>query len=212
MIYLPKALNFFVFFLCSLIALFTLQQNFDYFVNEYPGQVFILILTLIILITILVLIYRSHIDHTKLLIVFIVLSFIIRTCFAYGINTPVESDFLAMYDSAQKAAAGDFSWINNGYFRRWAYQVPFTLFETLLLKISPTILFIKTINIIAMVFSNILIYCIISHISSKKAGLAGFFIYMVYPQPLLLASVLTNQHCATTLFLLSVYLLIKGSH
>lgn len=212
---LPKALLCFGFILCGVISIFTIRQNINLFHDEQTAtEGWILIFTLALLLLLVIAICRLRYDAAKwpLLFILLAVSLGIKIVFVFGPATPIESDFLALFQGAEKAAAGDFSWIRHGYFARWPYQVPFSMFEALLLKINPSFWILRIANLLFMQASNILVYFIVKKLASEKAALLAFVLYMIYPAPLLLGSVLTNQHGATAFFLLSVYLFLQGEH
>lgn len=150
-------------------------------------------------------------DIYKLLILLVVLSLVIRAGVAHGLQTPPDSDFVLLYKAARKAAEGDYSWAQSGYFSSWAYQIPFVLAQSVPLRVIDSIDVLKAINVVFMALSNFFIFLIARELASEKAGIYAFVLYMVYPAPLLFAPVLTNQHISTMLMLAGVYVFIKNS-
>jgi len=206
-----KLLLTFVFFVGAAVASFTIWQNISYYTDSYsPLECRTLFFSIIMLLVSMAAIYHLPIGHKKLLTIMIFLSLSFRIILTFSFNPPAVSDFSIMYEAAIKASAGDFSWMETKYFQLWGYQIPFVLIQSLLLKIYPSITTLKIANVFFMLCSNILIYCILKHLVSVKAGLVGFALYMIYPQPMLLGPVLTNQHGAMAFFLLAVYLLLRG--
>ena len=76
----------------------------------------------------------------------------------------------------------------------WAYQIPFVLFQSLILRISPTVKAIQLVNLLFMTGTVGLIYAIAKKYFSEVAGLIAAFLYAIYPGAIHMASVLTNQH------------------
>lgn len=69
--------------------------------------------------------YKCKIPHFLPLL--LILSTLVHVIAVFAVQTPLESDFAMLYQAAQKAAAGDFSFQHHGYFYRWAYQTGFVL-------------------------------------------------------------------------------------
>ncbi len=44
-----------------------------------------------------------------------------------------SSDFLLLYNAAEALSRGDASALADGYFQMWGYQIPFVLYESLVL-------------------------------------------------------------------------------
>ena len=125
------------------------------------------------------------------------------------IDTPPASDFEALYNAAEKTVGGDMSWLQDRYFARWAYQIPFVLYEAFVIKLFGGITALKIINVIFMLGIDYLIYLMAEKIAGKRAALCAAFLYAVYPDAVHLSSVLTNQHIAAFFLLLALYFLLR---
>lgn len=58
--------------------------------------------------------YKCKIPHFLPLL--LILSTLVHVIAVFAVQTPLESDFAMLYQAAQKAAAGDFSFQHHGYF------------------------------------------------------------------------------------------------
>ena len=141
------------------------------------------------------------------------LSLVIRLFFAVAIPTEQISDFSILYEAAQSAAMGDFSWAHaqSGYFYYWAYQIPFALYEAVILRLFHSMLALKLFNVLVMVGANYLLYRIAKLYLSETASLCVTLIYAIHPETLVWTTVLTNQHIAVFFLLLGALFLLRAT-
>lgn len=124
-------------------------------------------------------------------------------------SQPVQ-DFNTMYSAATQLAAGDFSYLENLYFFNWAYQSAFVAYEALVIRLFGTSLLpLQLLNALWLGGIALMVYKIGRTFLSEKLAQTAALFYSVYPAPLALAGVLTNQHLATFLFLSAFYLCVK---
>lgn len=135
---------------------------------------------------------------------------VIRLGFILVVPTVPVSDFEMLYQAAQASAQGDFQWshVNNGYFYVWAYQIPFVLYEAAVIRVIPSMLALKLLNVVWITGAAYLVYRISRRVVPEWAALYGAFLYGAYPGTMLLASVLTNQHIAMFFLLLGIELTV----
>lgn len=162
------------------------------------------------------LIMRTTASPVRVLCAVLLLSLAVRVFFLATIPTEPDSDFLLLYDAAKSATAGDFSWTHDqqaygGYFYRWGYQIPFVLYEAVILGLFRSILALKLFNVLFMVGANYLLYRIARLFLSEKASLCVALIFAVFPDMLWYTTVLTNQHIALFFLLLGVLLLLRAA-
>lgn len=140
------------------------------------------------------------------------ISFILRIIVVILFETPIVSDYAVMYDTAKEIISGNLNAAKTaefGYMLRWGYQMGYTLFMVLILFISNSALAIKIVNCFATSLIVLLIYLIAKEITNKKVARVASVLYMFFPFPLLLNTVLSNQHIASMFFLLAIYILIS---
>ena len=86
----------------------------------------------------------------------------LRLCFALSLPTAPMSDFQAFYQAAEEMRTGSLSWTHvytsDDYFYRWAYQIPFTLYEAGILSICPSIVAVKLADVLWMTLSVFPLY------------------------------------------------------
>ena len=99
----------------------------------------------------------------------------------------------------------DKSWLENSFFSAWGYQIPFVYYEAFILKLFGSELALKLLNVAFMVVTNVLIYLIAGKCTNSRAAFITAVLYSVYPAPVLLSSVLTNQHISLMFFMLGIY-------
>lgn len=138
----------------------------------------------------------------------IALSFSIRFIWIGIIPTEPVSDFKIMYDGAVQASKGLFDFSNSTYFTTWPYQLGFTMYQALVVKLFGEGLFIlKFVNVIFSVGTCILIYLISTKIFGEAAGRIAGILYAINIPSIFMSSVLTNQYISTFLFTLGFYLI-----
>lgn len=162
--------------------------------------------TIITLIGIYIISYKMKIPYFAL-ILFIV-SFLMRLVTIFVFNTPLESDFEFLYQMSSSLLIGDMGYTESTYMLDWGYQIGFIFYQTILLKIFNSIVFLKIINCIMAAGITLLIYLILKEIVEKKAAKFTALLYMVYPHTLLLTTVLTNQHSSAFFIILGLYTMI----
>lgn len=189
---------------------FLLVQNLSVLVKEsvfpylLPYLAFIFILYFIL--------NKLKIESKYFILILFILAFISKAGVALIVNTPPISDFQLFYDAAVKASQGDFSFSGSGYFKYWGYQTGIVLFYSGIIKImGPGILPIKLVNCAFMAGTNILIYLMAKRMVSEKYSRLAALMYLVYPAPYFLASVLTNQHISNFFLFLGIYIIISRS-
>lgn len=158
---------------------------------------------------------RLNCREEKLLLAVMALSLAARLAYVLIIPSQPASDFMVLYRCAQWASQGDFDWVTNGagngYFGYWPYQIPFVLYEAVILKLFKSMWALKAMNLVFMLGINYLIYKISALVSDKRAALCAAFIYAVYPSAVHMSSVLTNQHISTFFLLWGLYLILSAS-
>nr|WP_028401309.1 glycosyltransferase family 39 protein [Ectobacillus panaciterrae] len=154
------------------------------------------------------------INNRTFLAILITIAFLLRLGWILWIPTPVQSDFAEMYQGAVQAAKGDFSFSKNPYFSAWVYQLGFTMYEALIVRVFGEGLFIlKLLNVLYCTGTVFLVYQIAARLFNESSARMAGVIYAVYTPSILMCSVLTNEHIAHFLFYLGFYLLIrKGFH
>lgn len=146
-------------------------------------------------------------------IVLFLFSFVIRFFVISIINTPIVSDFKTMYEAARQINLGNIISVQNSpYFQLWGYQWGHTLYMSFFLKCIPSVFFLKVLNIFFSSGSIVLLYLIGKDFVKERVARGMSLLYVFFPFPLLLNTVLTNQHHATFFFLLALYFLISKKH
>ena len=188
-----KLLNIIMFILFLIIVIFTKSK-----------------LTIFLGLPILFLLIKL-VDKIKIknyLIFIFSLSLIIRIITIILLKVPVLDDYKTMLDAAISINNNDLSFLNDFYFKTFSYQLGFTIYESILLKIINSITFLQVINSLITSLIVVMIYQIGKTISNEKSAKVVSLLYLLYPYPLYLNSVLTNQHLSILLVLVSIYLIL----
>jgi 4-amino-4-deoxy-L-arabinose transferase-like glycosyltransferase len=153
--------------------------------------------------------YRFKIPH--FLPVLLVLSTIVHVIAIFAVQTPLEMDFATMYQAAQQAAVGDFSFQNGlYYFYCWAYQTGFVLWEAAILRLTGSMAAIKLIHALMLSGINAFIYLFARRFVEERAAQAAALLYLVTLFPTIMLCSLTNQHVSAFFLLLGIYILTSG--
>ena len=188
-----KLLNIIMFILFLIIVIFTKSK-----------------LTIFLALPILFLLMKL-VDKIKIknyLIFIFSLSLIIRIITIILLKVPVLDDYKTMLDAALSINNNDLSFLNDFYFKTFSYQLGFTIYESILLKIINSITFLQVINSLITSLIVVMIYLIGKTISNEKSARVVSLLYLLYPYPLYLNSVLTNQHLSILLVLVAIYLIL----
>ncbi len=150
---------------------------------------------------------RSSLLSPMLLLTFAVFTQMLAVI---AIDAQPVSDFSLMYSSAVSTVNGDLSWTGTEYFQRWAYQIPFVLYEALVLSVSNSMRALQLMNIFFAVGCIWLVYMLAAlYLEQSKAVFVGFM-YALCPSAVIFTPVLTNQHISLFFMLLGIYVYLAG--
>ena len=167
------------------------------------------IYTIIIFGIIVFISFRMNISKFPLML--FILSMLTKVIAILIITPPIESDFLTMYQASNLLRVGDLSYTESSYFIKWGYQVGHVVYQAILLNICNSTFFLKIVNCLALSGTTVLIYLIVKDLLNEKVAKFTSLAYVFYLHPVLLTTVLTNQHVPTFLFFLALYLIIKDN-
>ena len=193
--------------LLNVVGIVSFQKLFS-FNSIYEFAIIIGSILVIAIISMLLLNIR---DNRKFVVLLFITSFIVRYLWIIFVDTYPASDFKIMYDAALELAKGNYeSVFNTGYFNVWVYQLGFTAYLAIILKLFNNSLFIvKFINVIIISFITIIIYFSAKKLVSEKIARIPAILYALYVGSIVNTSVLTNQHLATLLFYLAILLILS---
>jgi hypothetical protein len=135
-----------------------------------------------------------------------------RIVWIAAVDTAPVSDFLDMHSAALSAAAGDLSFGENEYFSRWAYQLGFTFYEALAIKLfGSSLIVLKLLNVLFQAGTAVVLYKCAVRAFGETCGRAAALMYAVYVPNIIMCSVLTNQHISVFFYFLGLYVLIRKS-
>lgn len=150
---------------------------------------------------------RSSLLSPMLLLAFAVFTQMLAVI---AIDAQPISDFSLMYSSAVSTLNGDLSWTGTEYFQRWAYQIPFVLYEALVLSVSNSMRALQLMNVFFAVGCIWLVYMLAAlYLEQSKAVFVGFM-YALCPSAVILTPVLTNQHISLFFTLLGIYVYLAS--
>lgn len=172
----------------------------------------IVIIIALVAIALLVKILLKIKGNKWFLVTLFLISFLIRLLWIIFIDTMPVSDFKVMYDGASEIAKGNYNFIlESYYFNTWVYQLGFTGYLALLMKLFNNSLFmIKFVNVIIVSLIPVVIYFSAKKLTNEKVARVAAILYAMYIGSIANTSVLTNQHLATLLFYIAILLLISN--
>lgn len=151
-------------------------------------------------------------DKKKFIIFLFCFSFIIRLIYILIVRTPIESDFKLMYDASLELVNGTSNYKSMAYFINWGYQMGHVFYQAIFLYFFKSAFFLELINCITTSLTVIFIYLICSMYSSSFSSKIISIFYSLFPFPLFLNSVLSNQQLPLLLILISIYLFLKSDY
>ncbi|MFC5469155.1 glycosyltransferase family 39 protein [Cohnella suwonensis] len=191
----------------------TLVSSFASAASRF-GSVWKPIVALMAACAMLYLVYRAskRLSATTFLIVFLSAGFAVRMAWVLWNPATPQSDFLFMYNAAQAAASGDYSFGSSAYYSSFPYQFGFTMYEAAVIKLfgDYSLLALKFLNVLYGIGIAAVLYAAASKTFNESCGRIAALFYLFYLPNILMSSVLTNQHLSTLLFLLGCLLLLRG--
>ncbi|MBE6973591.1 MAG: glycosyltransferase family 39 protein [Ruminococcaceae bacterium] len=135
--------------------------------------------------------------------------FALALFFILWLNSQPVQDFDTMYSAALQLARGSREYLDNIYFFNWAYQSAFVAYEALVIALfGDSLLPLQLLNAVYLAGTNVLVYLTAKRFLPEKAAMTAGILYAIYPAPLFLAGVLTNQHLSVFLLYSALYLLL----
>ena len=147
--------------------------------------------------------------YQVLWIVLVLVGIIIRIAYAITTEAPIISDQLACFNAAQQAAQNDYSWTESSYFSKWAYQIPFVLYEALLLKVFGTVRALYFFNGVFSIITVLEVYLIVKRVYNKRVSLVVTAFFSLFPQYIASISRLYNQSISGVFLLIAVYFFVN---
>ena len=147
-------------------------------------------------------------NHKFLLFLFFV-SLLLRIFMVFMIDVPVNSNYKMMYDASLELISHTGSYKSCLYFFTFGHQLGYVFFQSILLSIVNSVLFLKIVNCVTSSFTIVFIYLISKELSNKKAASIISIIYSIFLFPLLFPSLLSNQILSMLLVLIVIYLWIR---
>src|SRR5699024_5613698 len=97
------------------------------------------------------------------------------------------------------------------YFQLWGYQIPFVLYEALVVSLSGGAAALALLNALWGAMTAGLVFALARRFVSDGAAFAAALLYAVCPDAVMLTPALTNQCISLAFILLGVYLACSPS-
>lgn len=165
-----------------------------------------LLLSVISILTIIFFVKKIKIKRFSIFL--IIVAFISKLVVVVVLDVPILADYKVMYEASTRAVNGDFSFITEGYFLAYAYQLGHVFYQFLVLKVINNIIVLKILNCIFATVITWLIYKILKRFVKEDTARITSLIYAISLYPMYLNAVLGNQQLGMMLFLLGIYVLI----
>ena len=129
-----------------------------------------------------------------------------------NVNTIPTSDFMTIYNSAQKFVNSDTSMFwGHAYIARFPHLTIMVLYMAFMIKFFPVnnIVFMKLINLVLGVLTIYLIYLIVKEVfNSNKKGIYAAVLASVFPSLVTYTGVFCTENIAIPFYLISAYMFI----
>ena len=149
---------------------------------------------------------REFLKRHSFVIGLFLFSFFLRFLVVLCIHTDIVSDFGLMYKASLELVSGTRNYLNSVYFLTWAYQMGHVVYQAFLLSIIQDVVFLRIVNAFVTSFIVVFIYLLGRKVGGEKGARIASILYAIFPFPLFLNTVLTNQHLPMLLILIAIYL------
>ena len=206
-----KTVQHIILALFSLILLITIIRNIEYIFETMPTENIVIVFARIALfIFIALLIKNIRVDFKKLIFAAVLVGLALRLTYALAVQIEPSSDFKTLFSASRKILQGNYNFLNGCYFTRWPYQIPFVFLQSLFLRVYDSVVTLKLVSVLLMTGSCLFVYRIASRYVMDKAAAFCCLVYVLYPAPILMSSVLTNQHASLFFILWGVDLFLSA--
>ncbi len=177
--------------------------------SVYTNSILYVLITIPVFAAVLFLALKMNILPASFAVMVFIMAFLFKGTLAFLVDTRPVSDFSLFYKYAVDLIQGKKAFEQYLYFKTWAYQTGPVIYYAGIMKLFGTgLLPLKLANCFFMAGSNMLVYLIARKVSNDFTARFVSLLYLIYPAPYFLASVLTNQHFAACMFLTGLYLLL----
>lgn len=165
-----------------------------------------IVLSLLSIITLYIFVKKTNIKKFGIFI--FIFSLIIKLIAISIIKIPIIADYELMYNAAQSAVKGDFSFTTNFYFGTFGYQLGNVFYQALVLKIINSANVLRILNCIYSSVITVIMYFLIKKISSEKTAQFISLFYTITLYPTYLNCILGNQQLSLMLIMIGVYIFL----
>lgn len=132
-----------------------------------------------------------------------------RIVYTLTVHVPIRSDQLKCLEAAESLAAGDKSWVADQYFQRWAFQIPFVIYESIIIKVFGSVSALYVFSLLESFAIGVLLYLIIREITEDSLiPLVVAAMYALAPSYIMHQGLLYNNILGGVLWLVAVYVYI----
>lgn len=197
---------------CSLIFFAICNSIASAFISG-QASFFIIGMTIVVTTLATICLKTQLYKKSRLWIMLFILGAFAKIFISLYVHADIISDMKHCLVAAQSTMNGDLSWQEELYFIRFAYQIPFVLYEALILKTFKTIMALYIANALLSIATAYLIKCIVTNIFKDECcSWLIASIYMMLPSTFMRVSVLYNQILGGFFLTLGLYSYILKSN
>ena len=176
-------------------------------------KLYILAFLFFVIFNILLYIISKRINSDKLALVSIIIisSFILVGWNIIYQSYPV-SDYKVIWEGAHQIIDGSFydrAANKSDYFAFFNFQIPYTYYISLLLRICDNIITLKIAEIVTLIVTNIILYKILCLYCSIGESFFGSVLFSIYPYIFIGSGIINNHHIGMLLGSIALYVILK---
>lgn len=168
---------------------------------------------LFVIFNVLLFIVSKRINSDKLALVSII---IISTFILGGWNIIYQpypvSDYKVIWEGAHQIIDGSFydrAANKSDYFAFFNFQIPYTYYISLLLRIYDNIITLKIAEIVTLTVTNIILYKTLRIYCSTGESFFGSVLFSIYPYIFIGSGIINNHHIGLLLGAIAIYVILK---
>ena len=146
------------------------------------------------------------------LVTLIVVSSVVLICWNIVYQPTPTSDYKVIWNGAHQIIDGSFherTIDKSDYFVFYSFQIPYTYYISLLLRIYDSIATLIIAETIAIVITDVLVYKILCIYCEVKSAFFGSMLFSVFPYIVIGSGIINNHHVGTLFGVLAIYMILR---
>jgi len=150
------------------------------------------------------------VSDTLYISLILIFAFLLRLFWVIAIDTKPISDFALFLNTAKQFSSENISAFKTPYFYRSPYNIPFTVYLSLIYHIFHSVFALKFINVLLSTGIIYFLYGILRQAKQPKPARIVALLATIFPPFIIYTSVLTNQTISIFFYLWAIYLFFKS--